>query len=54
MVTGPSIATGRRYLAGAGTNTSGLVFGGGPSVTQATEEFTGETTAANVKTITTS
>ena len=38
------------------SNATGLSFGGTPpsSGTTATEQFTGETTAANVKTITTS
>ena len=52
------MATGRYTGGRAGTATAGLVAGGYPgtpgSVGNATEEYTGETTAANVKTITTS
>ena len=49
--TRPSIATGRSNVAGGGTNSSGVVFGGDPNggpvdYTNATEEFTGETTTA--------
>ena len=51
-----SITTARGYLAGlggAGSSTSALVFGGStPSVTAATEEFTAESTALNLKTLT--
>jgi len=51
----PSMATARRGLGGAGVNTLSLAFGGYTgSDTAATEEFTGETTAANIKTFTTS
>ena len=57
--TAPSVATARSGL-GAGdigaTQTSGIIFGGhitpNPSGYQQTEEFTGETTALNLKTIT--
>ena len=56
--TRPSLATGRRRVAGAGTSTAGLAFGGRTPPTSAgstaTEEFTGETSAVNYKTITTS
>ena len=51
--TGGSLNTARQGLAGCGTQTAALVAGGGP-VRNITEEFTGETTSANVKTITTS
>jgi hypothetical protein len=49
----------RQALGGTsgGNSTAGLGFGGyvpGPGTTTATEEFTGETSALNVKTITTS
>ena len=47
------MSTARSYLGGCGISTAGLAFGGEPS-TAVTEEFTGETTAANVKTLTTS
>jgi hypothetical protein len=38
-----ALSTGRRFLAGAGTNSSALGFGGytSPGITAATEEFTG-------------
>ena len=53
--TSPSLATGRTNGSGAGTSTAGLYAGGrAPAFSTATEEFTGETTAANVKTFTTS
>ena len=51
------MATGRYTGGRAGTATAGLVAGGYPgggASANATEEYTGETTAANVKTITTS
>jgi len=56
--TGPSMAT-RRYQSGhggSGMNTSLLISGGntGSGYSNATEEFTAETTALNVKTLTTS
>ena len=56
-ITQPSMANARSYIAGFGTTTS--VLGGGgygvPAPTRnQTEEFTGETTAANVKTFSTS
>ena len=63
---GGHLGTARYTLAGGGTQTAGLAFGGdilpGPSAlafggfgsgdSNATEEFTGETTALNLKTIT--
>ena len=53
--TRPNMSTARFKLAGAGTEALGLAFGGtdGPTtgVTN-TEEFTGETTSVNVKTLT--
>ena len=50
------MGTARDKLGGAGaSNTSALAFGGhAGSTTNATEEFTGETTAANVTDFTTS
>jgi hypothetical protein len=49
------MATARNYLAGCGTQTAGLAFGGRtPSQSAATEEYTGAYTYDNVKTITTS
>ena len=51
--TRPSLGTARHALAGAGTQTAALAAGGRtPSYTGATEEFTGETTSLNVKTLT--
>ena len=52
--TQPNLATARYYLAGCGTSSLGLAFGGnlGPGTSNATEEFTGETTSLNLKTIT--
>jgi len=53
--TAPNMATARYGAAGAGTGTLALAAGGrAPGFSTATEEFTGETTSANVKTITTS
>ena len=54
--TRPALGTGRGYMMGCGTGTSALGIGGQapPSGTTATEEFTGETTAANIVTVTTS
>ena len=53
--TAPNVGTARSYGGQAGTQAAGLIFGGTtPSATAATEEFTGETTAANVKTFSTS
>ena len=49
------MANARIYLSGCGTASLALGFGGYASgVKNQTEEFTGETTAVNVKTITTS
>jgi hypothetical protein len=52
----PSISTGRSESGGAGTSTAGIIFAGSTTnpttYTAATEEFTGETTAVNVKTLT--
>ena len=57
----PSLGTARFYGAqgGAGTATAGIAFSGQLSAppyaeSNATEEFTGESTSVNVKTITTS
>ena len=51
--TRPSISTGRHGGAGAGaSSTSGWIAGGQSPFKNATEEFTGETTALNVKTLT--
>ena len=51
--TRPSISTGRHGGAGAGaSSTSGWIAGGQSPFKTATEEFTGETTALNVKTLT--
>ena len=54
--TRPNVATAKQYVGGAGTSTAALKVGGGPSPATYTgvEEFTGETSAANYKTITTS
>jgi hypothetical protein len=57
--TAPSLATARRQVASTRVetgNAAALAFGGSPvpGTGTLTEEFTGETTAANVKTITTS
>ena len=54
-ITTAAMSTARVALGGAGTSTSGLAFGGdGPPQLAATEEFTAESSAINVKTITTS
>ena len=51
--TAPNIGTGRSGYGQAGTQAAGLIFGGAtPSVTTATEEFTGETTSVNIETLT--
>ena len=50
--TRPSLANGRSFGGGAGSSTAALYMCG--DGTTHVEEFTGETTAANVKTITTS
>ena len=49
--TRPSLSTGRTYFAGFGTNTAALAVANNPAATTV-EEFTGETTAVNVKTLT--
>jgi len=60
FVTTASLATGRGYSGGAGTTSAtGTIFGGfigpsSPKTTGVTEEFTGETTAVNIKTLSTS
>jgi len=49
--TRPSMATARIYPSGTGTTAAGLAFGGNePPYGTATEEFTGETSVANVET----
>ena len=48
--TRPSMSTARGYLAGAGSQTLSLAFGKYPAGAQ-TEEFTGETSALNIKTV---
>jgi len=53
-VTQASLAAARINPFGFGTSSNAVVAGGGPPATNATEEFTGETSALNVKTITTS
>ena len=57
--TRPSMATSRYGIVGAGTSTAGLAAGGyitvpSPAVSAVTEEFNGETSAANIVTVTTS
>jgi hypothetical protein len=53
--TRPALGTGRGYLKGCGTNTSALVTGGNnPAYSTGTEEFTGETSASNYVSVTTS
>ena len=60
FITTASLGTGRNYSGGAGaTSATGTIFGGfnspsSPKTTGVTEEFTGETSASNVVTITTS
>ena len=49
-----SMSTSRGRMANIGTAASGLVAGGNPSATNATEEWTGETETATAKTLTTS
>jgi len=55
VVTQPSLGTGRYNVncGGGGTSTAAIV-GGGQNDLDATEEFTGETSALNIKTISTS
>tara|TARA_R100001594_G_scaffold150259_1_gene210749 strand:+ start:891 stop:2702 length:1812 start_codon:yes stop_codon:yes gene_type:complete len=54
--TAPNMGTARYGYGQAGDSSSSLIFGGAPgpgsAITNATEEFTGETTALNVKTLT--
>ena len=52
--TRPSLATGRGFVTGNGTTTAALMVAGGPpsGTTTNVEEFTGETTSLNVKTLT--
>ena len=55
--TRPSLATAKSKIGGSGTNTAGLCVGGltNPGAVQdAVEEFTAETTAANIENFTTS
>ena len=53
FATSPSLGTGRSRGSGAGTATAGIYAGGRePSFSNKTEEFTGETTALNVKDLT--
>jgi hypothetical protein len=54
--TAPSLGTARRELMGMGTASSALASGGytPPTFSASTEEFTGETSALNIKTLTTS
>ena len=54
--TRPSMATARAMVGGSGVSTSAFVCGGEttPALVDLTEEFAGETSAANYKTITTS
>jgi len=53
--TRPNMATGRYNSAGGGSATSGFIAGGFTTAnTAVTEEFTGETVSANIKTFTTS
>ena len=53
--TRPSMATARAMVGGTGVSTSAFVCGGeAPGLSALTEEFTGETSAANIETLTTS
>jgi hypothetical protein len=52
FATAPTLGTARGRLSGAGTTTAAIVYGGDP-VSSAAEEFTGETTSANLVDITT-
>lgn len=56
FITSASLATGRDAMGGVGTGPAALGFGGtnNPPNFTATEEFTAETSALNIKTITTS
>lgn len=51
--TRPSLATARGYMAGFGSSTAAVATGNYPAATT-TEEFTGETSSLNIKTLTTS
>jgi hypothetical protein len=46
------MATSRGRAGMSGTEAAGVVFGGNPSATNATEEWTGKTETLNVKTLT--
>jgi len=52
--TRPSLAGVHGYGSGVGTQTTAMCFGGGPGTVATTELFTGETSAANIETLTTS
>ena len=52
--TRPSLATGRTYFAGFGATGSGAIAAANQPAATTVEEYTGETSAANYKTITTS
>ena len=52
--TRPSLATSRYAMGSTGTATAGLSVGGAGGGVNETEEYTGETTAANIVTVTTS
>ena len=54
FVTGPNVGTARAELSGQGANDSFYIAGGydGSAASNSAEEFTGETTALNVKTLT--
>ena len=54
FVTSASTAASHSAGGGGAPQAAGVIFTGGPSNTTATEEFTGETSALNIKTITTS
>ena len=54
FVTSASTASIHSAGGGGAPQAAGVIFTGGPSNTTATEEFTGETSALNIKTITTS
>ena len=54
-ISAPPMATARSDLGGAGTQTAGLAFGGAtPSVSAATEEWSGPQTTITASTLTTS
>ena len=53
--TAPNMATARSYGTQTGANTASLAIGGGtPGATTTVEQFTGQTSTTNIKTITTS